>query len=143
MRYAYCALRATHRAQAQSPGCTRGGVSLYACAAAAGGEEERSVRWLMIAAMALAAIAASHASAQTCLRPKWTECVSFPNGGRHTGVSPYGVPVEMAVPAGAEICVSNEWEIRAETYAQFARDGRPWPNRDWEVEVDTFCFYKN
>jgi len=95
------------------------------------------------ATMAVAAIVASHASAQTCLRPKWTECVSFPNGGRHTGVSPYGVPVQLDVPAGVEICVSNEWEIRAETYAQFARNGTPWPNRDWEVDVDTFCFYKN
>src|SRR6266446_8167825 len=105
-------------------------------------EQERRMRNVMAAA-AVAAVVASHASAQTCVRPKWTECVSFPNGGRHTGVSAYGVPVQMDVPAGAEICVSNEWEIRAETYAQFARNGTPWPNRDWEVDVDTFCFYKN
>ena len=102
------------------------------------------MRNLMTAAtIAVAAIVASHASAQTCLRPKWTECVSFPNGGRHTGMSPYGRPVEMAIPAAAEICVSTEWEIRAETYAQFTRNGMPWPDRDWEVDVDTFCFYKN
>ena len=94
-------------------------------------------------AIAVATIIASCASAQTCLRPKWTECVSFPNGGRHTGISPSGAPVQLQVPPGAEICVSNEWEIRAETYAQFSRDGRPWPDRDWEVDVDTFCFYKN
>ena len=107
-------------------------------------EQDRRTRDLIVAAtIAVATIVASHASAQTCLRPKWTECVSFPNGGRHTGVSPYGIPVQMEVPAGAEICVSNEWEIRAETYAQFARNGTPWPNRDWEVDVDTFCFYKN
>jgi hypothetical protein len=141
---------------ATSAGMTRG-WGLEAPAAAAGAfpypyaatpmqacEQERRMRNVMAAAtMAVAAIVASHASAQTCLRPKWTECVSFPNGGRHTGVSPYGVPVQMNVPAGAEICVSNEWEIRAETYAQFARNGTPWPNRDWEVDVDTFCFYKN
>ena len=98
---------------------------------------------MAVATMAVATIVASHASAQTCLRPKWTECVSFPNGGRHTGVSPYGAPVQLEVPIGAEICVSNEWEIRAETYAQFSRNGAPWPDRDWEVDVDTFCFYKN
>ena len=82
-------------------------------------------------------------SAQTCLRPNWTECVSFPSGGRHTGVNPQGATVEIDVPPGPDICVSTEWEIRAETYAQFARNGTPWPNRDWEVDVDTFCFYKN
>jgi hypothetical protein len=98
---------------------------------------------MVVATIAIATIAASCASAQTCLRPKWTDCVSFPNGGRHTGVSPYGVPMQLEVPRGAEICVSNEWEIRAETYAQFSRNGAPWPDRDWEVDVDTFCFYKN
>ena len=95
------------------------------------------------AAMAVATIIASHGSAQTCLRPKWTECVSFPNGGRHTGTDFYDKALEMRIPPNSEICVRNEWEIRAETYAQFARNGTPWPNRDWEVEVDTFCFYKN
>ena len=58
-------------------------------------------------------------------------------------VAPYGVPLEIEVPPGPDICVSTEWEIRAETYALFERGGVPWPNRDWEVEVDTFCFYKN
>ena len=83
------------------------------------------------------------APAQTCLRPKWTECVSFPNGGRHTGVSPYGKPVQLDVPPGAKICVSTEWEIRAENYVLFERDGHAWPDRDWEVEAETFCFYRN
>jgi len=81
--------------------------------------------------------------AQTCLRPKWTECVSFPNGGRHTGVNSDDKPVEAQVPPASDICVVNEWEIRAETYAQFHRNGVPWPDRDWEVRVETFCFYKN
>jgi hypothetical protein len=98
---------------------------------------------IAIAATLIAATAISQASAQTCLRPKWTECVSFPNGGRHSGVSPFGKPVATPVPAGAEICVSTEWEVRAELYAQFSRNGMPWPDRDWEVEVETFCFYKN
>jgi hypothetical protein len=83
------------------------------------------------------------AGAQTCLRPKWTECVSFPDGGRHTGVNPEGKSVEIAVPAGPDICVSIEWEVSADTYALFSRDGKPWPNRDWEVAVETFCFYRN
>jgi len=82
-------------------------------------------------------------SAQTCLRPKWTECVSFPKGGRHTGISSADKPVEAQVPPASDICVINEWEIRAETYAQFHRNGVPWPDRDWEVRVETFCFYKN
>ncbi len=60
-----------------------------------------------VAMVALTTVVASQAPAQTCLRPKWTECVAFPNGGRHTGVSPYGMPVQIAVPAGAQICVSN------------------------------------
>jgi hypothetical protein len=102
------------------------------------------MRIIMAAAlMALATVAVSPAPAQTCLRPKWTECIAFPNGGRHTGVSPYGVRVQADVPAGSEICVITEWEVRAETYAQFARNGVPWPDRDWEVDVDTFCFYRN
>jgi hypothetical protein len=106
-------------------------------------QERRMLNLMSAATMVVAMIIASHASAEICLRPKWTECVAFPNGGRHTGVSPYGMPMQMEVPTGADICVSNEWEIRAETYAQFSRNGLPWPNRDWEVDVDTFCFYKN
>jgi hypothetical protein len=102
----------------------------------------RSVVTVAMIPIAVAMLVASHASAQTCLRPKWTECVSFPNGGWHTGVSPYGVPARLDVPAGAEICVSNEWEVSADTYAQFSRNGQPWPDRDWEVDVETFCFYR-
>jgi hypothetical protein len=97
---------------------------------------------LVLATVAIAA-AASSASAQTCLRPKWTECVQFPNGGRHTGVSPQGSAVQTEVTSGPEICVGNEEEIGAQTYAQFWRNGVPWPDRDWEVNADTFCFYKN
>lgn len=98
---------------------------------------------VIAAACAAVAVMASKASAQTCLRPKWTECVAFPNGGRHTGVSPQGTPVQAEVASGAEICVGNEEEIGAQTYAQFWRNGVPWPDRDWEVNVETFCFYKN
>ena len=111
----------------------------------------RAQRWswsfraaiILTIVLAAAITAASHASAQSCLRPDWTECVSFPNGGRHTGISPYGMPIQFDVPAGSNICVSTRWEVRAEEYVQFTRDGTLWPNRDWEVEADTFCFYKN
>jgi hypothetical protein len=99
--------------------------------------------FVILALATVTMIAASNAFAQTCLRPKWTECISFPNGGRHTGTSPQGTPVQMEVTPGPDICVSNEWEIRAETYAQFERNGGPWPNRDWEVRVEDFCFYNN
>jgi hypothetical protein len=97
---------------------------------------------VIMVAWAAAAFGAG-AGADTCLRPKWTECVSFPNGGRHTGISPYGKPVGLNVPLGAKICVSTEWEIRAENYVLFERDGHAWPDRDWEVEAETFCFYRN
>jgi hypothetical protein len=99
--------------------------------------------FIVLALAAVTIIAASNAFAQTCLRPRWAECISFPNGGRHTGTSPQGAPVQMEVTPGPDICVSNEWEIRAETYAQFERNGGPWPNRDWEVRIEDFCFYKN
>jgi hypothetical protein len=100
------------------------------------------MRIVIVLAAMLVAMMASHASAQTCLRPKWTECVQFPNGGHHTGVSPQGTAVQAEVPAGPEICVGNEEEIGAVTYSQFWRDGVPWPDRDWEVRAEDFCFYK-
>jgi hypothetical protein len=98
---------------------------------------------VLAGAVLAAALVASEALGQACIRPKWTECVSFPNGGRHTGVSPYGVAVQLAVPPGSEICVSTQWEVRAEDYVQFTRNRLPWPDRDWEVEAETFCFYRN
>ena len=98
---------------------------------------------IALVATIFAMLVAWSASAQTCLRPKWTQCVSFPNGGRHTGVLPTGKSVQIDVPPGSDICVITEWEIRAETYALFARNGMPWPDRDWEVDVDTFCFFRN
>jgi hypothetical protein len=97
---------------------------------------------IVLIAAVVAMMVGSNALARTCLRPKWTECVSFPKGGRHTGISPYGKPVEIEVTPGPDICVSTEWEIEAETYALFARGGMPWPNREWEVRVETFCFYR-
>ncbi|HWF97417.1 MAG TPA: hypothetical protein VG291_20905 [Xanthobacteraceae bacterium] len=95
------------------------------------------------AVLAAVGMMATKAAAQTCLRPKWTECVAFPAGGRHTGVSPQGAAIEMEVTPGAEICVGNEEEIGAQTFSQFWRSGVPWPDRDWEVNSETFCFYKN
>jgi hypothetical protein len=100
------------------------------------------MRILIVAAALAALLAASHSSAQECLRPKWTECVQFPNGGRATGTDSDSKAVEADIPVGAEICVSLEWEIQAETYAQFARNGAAWPKPDWDVRVETFCLYK-
>jgi hypothetical protein len=96
------------------------------------------------AAVILAALtaAATVSAQQTCLRPKWTECVSFPNGGLHTGVSIQGAHIQTDVTPGPDICVTNEEEIGGRTYARFTRDNAPWPNRDWGVNVDDFCFYK-
>src|SRR5262249_5275294 len=107
------------------------------------GPGKRASILLALALAAWPALASTGAGAQTCLRPKWTECISFPNGGRHTGISPYGKPVQLDVPPGAKICVSTQWEIRAEDYVLFERDGHAWPDRDWEVEAETFCFYRN
>jgi hypothetical protein len=70
----------------------------------------RTILIAMSLAMASAAFGAG--AETTCLRPKWTECVSFPNGGRHTGISPYGKPIALDVPPGAKICVTTQWEIR-------------------------------
>src|SRR6478672_2832712 len=103
------------------------------------------MRFVVVSAATAAAfmLAANAFAQQTCVRPNWTECTTFPNGGRHTGIDPEGKAVQADVPAGAEICVSLHWEIMADEYAQFTRDGQPWPKRDWDVRVETFCFYKN
>ncbi len=81
-------------------------------------------------------------SAQECLRPAWGKCVSFPNGGSHTGTSIHKEKIEAEVPPGPEICVVNEEEIGGDTFARFARDGAPWPNPDWAANVDDFCFFR-
>ena len=54
-------------------------------------------------------------------------------GLTRTGLAPVGLHQLVLAPS----------EIEAETYALFQRDGKPWPNRDWEVDVETFCFYKD
>jgi hypothetical protein len=95
------------------------------------------------AVLALMMLTSNAFSQPQCLRPEWTECIRFPNGGRHTGVDPQNTQVQAEVPAGAEICVSLHWEIMAEEYAEFTRDGMPWPKPDWDVKVETFCFYRN
>jgi len=79
---------------------------------------------------------------QQCLRPEWTKCEAFPNGGSHTGTSIARQKVQADIPPGPEICVINNEEIGGYTYARFARDGKPWPNEDWGVDIDDFCFYK-
>ena len=120
-------------------------------------------------ALVLAPIPGPTDGVRIVLRDTLTELTSFGRGGRQPSeffgvhsiatdskgniyttetyegkrIPPYGKPVEIEVPPGPDICVSTEWEIEAETYALFARGGMPWPNRDWEVRVETFCFYRN
>ena len=62
------------------------------------------MRVLFVSTAVLGAIIlTSNAFAQAqCLRPEWTECVRFPNGGRHTGVNPQNTQVQADVPAGAD-----------------------------------------
>ena len=101
------------------------------------------MRVLVVLAVGAVMLASNAVAQPECLRPKWTECITFPNGGRHTGIDPQSMPVQIDVPTGAEICVSLHWEIMADEYAQFTRDGQPWPKRDCDVRVETFCFYRN
>jgi hypothetical protein len=102
------------------------------------------MRRLIVAAAVMAgtsALVATSVFGQECLRPEWGKCVAFPNGGKHTGVSIQREKVEAEVTPGPEICVSNEEEIGGYTFARFQRAGVPWPNADWGVNVDDFCFY--
>ena len=78
---------------------------------------------------------------QECIRPEWGKCVAFPNGGSHTGESIQREKVQMDVTPGPDICVSNEEEIGGYTFPRFQRAGAPWPNKDWGVNVDDFCFF--
>ena len=97
----------------------------------------------VLAAMTAVVIFASHGHAQTCLRPEWTHCEAFPNGGRHTGIAIDKSKLEAAIPPGSEICVINHEEIGGDTFAHLARNGVRWPNADWVVNVDNFCLFKN
>src|ERR1700683_2091372 len=92
----------------------------------------------------LAAIAVSSTSVlgQECIRPEWGKCVSFPNGGSHTGMSIQKEKIQADVTPGPDICVSNEEEIGGYTFARVQRNGLPWPHADWGGNVDDFCFYK-
>jgi hypothetical protein len=101
----------------------------------------RGVIVLAVAATAVVA-AGSTVFGQECIRPKWTECVAFPNGGSHTGMSIQREKIQAEVPSGSNICVVNEEEIGGYTFARFARNGQPWPNADWAANADDFCFFK-
>ena len=102
----------------------------------------RSAILAVTAAAAGAVLVHSAAFSQECLRPEWTACVAFPNGGSHTGISIGRTQVQTDVPTGSNICVVNHEEIGGYTYARFQRNGVPWPNEDWGVDIDTFCFFK-
>jgi hypothetical protein len=93
--------------------------------------------------VALAALmVSSSVFGQECIRPEWGKCVSFPNGGSHTGTSIQKEKIQAEVAPGPDICVINEEEIGGYTFARFGRNGAPWPNADWAANVDDFCFFK-
>jgi hypothetical protein len=92
--------------------------------------------------VAVVVLANSSVFGQECIRPKWTECVAFPNGGSHTGMSIQKEKIQADIPAGSNICVVNEEEIGGYTFARFTRNGAPWPNADWAANVDDFCLFK-
>jgi hypothetical protein len=93
---------------------------------------------IVLAAM----VVSSSVFGQECIRPEWGKCVSFPNGGSHTGMSIQKEKIQAEVTPGPDICVVNEEEIGGYTFARFARNGVPWPNADWAANVDDFCFFK-
>ena len=87
-------------------------------------------------------MASSSVFGQECLRPEWGKCVSFPNGGRHTGTSMQKEKIEAQITPGPDICVINHEEIGGDTFAHFARDGVPWPDAYWVANAEDFCFFK-
>jgi hypothetical protein len=125
------------RAMVLSPALLVGGHLLIA-------EWREGMRSLLVLAslILVSTILGSNAFGQTCLRPEWGKCVSFPNGGSHSGVSIQGMPVQTDVTPGPDICVSNQEEIGSGTYARFERNKAPWPDKEWGVNVDNFCFYQ-
>src|ERR1700674_5892940 len=60
-------------------------------------------------------IVSSTVFGQECLRPEWTKCVAFPNGGSHTGMSIQRERVQADVTPGPDICVVNQEEIGGHT----------------------------
>src|SRR5258708_35804187 len=80
---------------------------------------------------------------QECIRPEWGKCVSFPNGGSHTGTSIQKEKIQAEVTPGPDICVVNEEEIGGYTFARFGRNGGPWPNSDWAADGDDFRLLNN
>jgi hypothetical protein len=98
------------------------------------------MRGLVVLAAVL--LGGSSVFGQECIRPEWGKCVSFPNGGSHTGTSPKKEKVTAEVTPGPDICVINEEELGGETFARFARDGVPWPNEDWFANAEDFCFFR-
>jgi hypothetical protein len=97
----------------------------------------------VLAAVTAVVMLASNSFAQECLRPEWTHCEEFPNGGRLTGVAIDKSKLDIAVPPGSRICVVNHEEIGGDSFAHFERNGVRWPNPDWLANVDNFCFFKN
>ena len=100
------------------------------------------MRTVLILAALMAVLIVANSRAQECLRPEWTHCEEFPNGGRVTGVAIDKSKVEAEIPPASKICVVNHEEIGGDAFAHFERNGAPWPVKDWVANVDTFCLIR-
>jgi len=78
---------------------------------------------------------------QECIRPEWGKCVSFPNGGSHTGTS-IQKKRSRRRSLRSRYLRDQRGGDRRYTFARFGRNGAPWPNADWAANVDDFCFFK-
>src|SRR5260370_26352540 len=90
-----------------------------------------------------ALMASSSVFGQECIRPAWGKCVSFPNGGSHTGMSIQKEKIQAEVTPGPDICVINEEEIGGYPFPRFARSGTPSPTPDWAADAHHFSFFLN
>jgi hypothetical protein len=105
-------------------------------------EQGETMRTVLVLFGLAAVIAASQSRAQECLKPEWTHCEMFPNGGRVTGVAFDKSKLELEIPAASEICVINHEELGGDTFVWLARNGARWPDADWVANVDTFCLFR-
>src|SRR5258707_13594240 len=78
---------------------------------------------------------------QECIRPEWGKCVSFPNGGSHTGTSIQKEKIQADVAPGPDICVINEEEIGGYTFPRFGGKGTPWAEANLGAHREHFFFF--
>src|SRR5258708_16482354 len=88
-----------------------------------------------------ALMASSSVFGQECIRPEWGKCVSFPNGGSHTGTSIQKEKIQAEVAPGPDICVVNEEEIGGLSFAPVGPYGPPWPNPRRAAQLRHFSLF--